>query len=546
MKLMGVSFLIKLIKEKHVYITLGLLFIIIPTLAFIYNGKFFYGNFLWNLHISDVFIIEHLPKLISLGFEPFFTQGETTGWDAQFHYLMSYDPLLLSDEKLVGSYRHQRVLLSLLTWILAKLFGFHSVYFYFAIQYFVVFATTYYFAKYLTKHHISGYYALGFLCCFGTQMTLLNGLIDPIANALLLLSVLFCLERKLVLYMISMSMAVLSREVFVAVAFIFWGCFLYEKLDFKRLVQSIRLNIKAVILYSLPGVIFAAWQLYLFSIYGHFAHQTVEGIYGLPLLSFLQQTYLDFTYVDLLDTKRSILWIPLRFAHLFIVCTSFYLCLKLIKTEKIFLGILMLLVLSVSVGIVVTEHCYGYPKSVIFFYAFIPFALTRIEIRSKIQTMIKILFIFIIIGEICYFIMGRFYFGNTYHPILTKYDNISEVEITQDIQLVRVTPNIYQDNFVTGLFTPRYYAFDIVFAESLPKDAMLNVTFVTDAMENIATQSDEFWSYLNVNSVNATFRNIVYPPNGLDSKIKIRVKSNGKIIIQKILDLPDYNHLSAL
>ena len=255
-----------------------------------YLGGELRGNLDWSILPSAQYEIPE--ALTARGFEPLYIHRGQSGWDGQFYYYIANDITAQTDAKYkveMSPYRYQRIGVSLLAKAAGALMGYDYVpvsVFYFTSLFLVV-AASFFFARFLERRGYSPYLALLWSLAAGTQMTVLHGLPDAGADALLLMALAALFSGRLWLYAASMALAVLSREIYIVVAI---GLALAEAWRFRKTLLS-RHAVYALLPVALPVAVFGAWQLYLKI---HFADMPSIDVFKEGLLAFTPLASLGF------------------------------------------------------------------------------------------------------------------------------------------------------------------------------------------------------------------------------------------------------------
>ena len=230
-----------------------------------------------------------IPKALQAhGITDMYKGPEETGWDGQFYYYIAND-LIGTPDTLAhidsDAYRYQRIGLPLLANIVAKLTlrtWVSPLTFYFTNLLIILLATGVA-AAFFQRRQFSPYFILFWSLGCGTQLTLLNGLPDAMADGLLIMSVIALLDKRNWLYAVLMSLTALSREAYVLMP----AC-----LGFMMLVQQLRQPtfpfwhwLGKVRFHAVACAIFVIWQIYLRLHFHTAPTQQAEHILGLPFAS---------------------------------------------------------------------------------------------------------------------------------------------------------------------------------------------------------------------------------------------------------------------
>lgn len=226
------------------------------------SSKLLLGHFSQFMLPSDMF---GLPtKLREHGLTTFF--HVPAGWDGQFYYAMSNDVLALRDTVAhidTPAYRYQRIGIPLIANIVSKLMGqtWVSPLTYYSTNLGLVLLATMLGSRWFQQRGCSPCMILLWSLAAGVQVTILNGLPDAGADALLVLALICWYERRAALYVLAMSFAALAREAYVVVPFFAGaGAALGWALNRETAAHRNRLP---VIAHALPVVVMLAWQIYV-------------------------------------------------------------------------------------------------------------------------------------------------------------------------------------------------------------------------------------------------------------------------------------------
>ncbi|HDR9239092.1 hypothetical protein [Burkholderia vietnamiensis] len=226
------------------------------------SGRLILGDFSQFMLPADRF---GLPaQLLDHGLTTFFRTG--AGWDGQFYYSMSNDIFALRDTVAhidTPAYRYQRIGIPLIANIISKLIGqsWVSPLVYYSTSLGLVLLATVIGSRWLQLHGRSPYLILLWSLAAGVQVTILNGLPDAGADALLILALICWYERRAALYVLAMSFAALAREAYVVVPF-FAGAAALLGWGLNRQTGEYR-NRLPVVAYLLPVAVMLAWQIYV-------------------------------------------------------------------------------------------------------------------------------------------------------------------------------------------------------------------------------------------------------------------------------------------
>ncbi|HEF4733402.1 hypothetical protein SB379_23265 [Burkholderia multivorans] len=253
------------------------------------SGRLILGHFSHFTMPSDKF---GLPaRLREHGLTTFFRVAD--GWDGQFYYAMSNDVLALRDtvDHLdTPAYRYQRIGIPLIANIVSKLMGqtWVSPLVYYATNLGLVLLATVLGSRWFQQRGCSPYVILLWSLAAGVQVTILNGLPDAGADALLILALICWYERRAALYVLAMSFAALSREAYVIVPFIAGAGAALEWASNRETAQH--RNRVPVIAHAIPVAVMLAWQIYVRMHIG--SPQTNAVLLTLPFVDTLRYAFL--------------------------------------------------------------------------------------------------------------------------------------------------------------------------------------------------------------------------------------------------------------
>jgi hypothetical protein len=157
----------------------------------------------------------------SHGYQAYLNPGkDNAGWDGEFYYFIADDPLILKDTAShldMPAYRYQRIGLGITAKIVSTLMlsNWVSPTHYFTASVLVLLLATLSAAFFLFKHGHKPYWALLWSMGGAPLFTIVYGFTDGVADGFLIIAVTAFFSKKYSTYMISMSLAVLSREVYV-------------------------------------------------------------------------------------------------------------------------------------------------------------------------------------------------------------------------------------------------------------------------------------------------------------------------------------------
>jgi len=232
---------------------------------------YFAGNYSGPLLISNMFGVSE--KSASAGAKPVYDYP-VAGWDGQFYYTQSNDPLILDDNYFSRpaphtqhayidniSYRFQRNFLPLLAFGASRVTGHEATtpLVYFVTQFLIVslgFGVLFYA---LESAGSSGWWACLWGLYGGVLRPLSHGLPDPTADALLLIAIVAVAKNRIVVYWIAASALCLCRESYAAPAAFVWMLTVLGKLDWNQKYAWLG----RVALTTAPGAIVLFWAFYV-------------------------------------------------------------------------------------------------------------------------------------------------------------------------------------------------------------------------------------------------------------------------------------------
>lgn len=205
------------------------------------------------------------------GFDNRVFYEKSSGWDGQFYYYHSDDPLLLKDtvEHIdMPAYRAQRVGIPAITYVLSRLTGqdWVSPKFYFTVTVGLQLIAAYMLATFLISRGYSAWYALIWTVGGSTLYTVAFGFIDGSADALVIISLILYANKKINYYLAFISLAVLSKESYAIIPIALGlsqlayhaALFLYSRDKFKFITA-----IKSISTHTIPVIILITWLFYL-------------------------------------------------------------------------------------------------------------------------------------------------------------------------------------------------------------------------------------------------------------------------------------------
>ena len=277
----------------------GPLAAVILTLAFCVSVLFLYvpktleGDFNKYFLASDMFGVP--AELRAHGITPLY-HAPIPGWDGQFYYYMSNDILAQKDTSQhldSPAYRYQRIGLPLLANLASRLTlqSWVSPATYYLTSLILILFATFMAARFFQSKGVNPLWSLVWALGFGTQITLLNGLTDAAADALLIIALVSLLEGRRWLYLVAVSFAVLAREVYVLVpasiaAVQFYAVIQPYWKNAPRVPVRILIDIYRAVIWHLPAILaFVAWRVYLKIHFGVSPSSEAYGVLGLPFVA---------------------------------------------------------------------------------------------------------------------------------------------------------------------------------------------------------------------------------------------------------------------
>ncbi|WP_248744753.1 hypothetical protein [Pseudomonas sp. MWU12-2037] len=244
------------------------------------------GNFDHYLMQADRWGIPEAVK--AHGVTPLYLDEWNSGWDGQFYYYIANDLLAQKDTSShidADAYRYQRVGIPVLSKLLSLILfqDWVSPFIYYLTHFVLILLGTAVAAQFFIKKGVPVYWIIPWSISMGTQITLLNGLPDGAADALLIVSMVAAYQKKFWIYSVTITFACLSREAYVAFPAILFGTQLLE-----RLIKQKSIRPYSDLFFLLcPLIIFIAWQSFIRI---HFTMTPAEQsalVLGFPLKSLI-------------------------------------------------------------------------------------------------------------------------------------------------------------------------------------------------------------------------------------------------------------------
>lgn len=350
------------------------------------------GNINWHILPGAMFGIPQ--PLAEKGLTPLYFGPGETGWDGQFYYYIAND-LRGTPETIrhidADAYRYQRVGLSLAAKIVSiiTLQKWVSPLTYYLTNLLLILLATYIWADYLQKKNYSPWIALFWSLGIGTQLTLLNGLPDAAADSFVIIALINYLQRRYLLYAITITFALLSREIYVFVPIMLgivsaWNWF-YEKP--RHLVDLV----KQGLIHGVPTLIWCLWRLYLVLHFHKTPISQTSNILNLPFISSIYYLFHNHSGTG----NRIFLYIFLTFIGISLsIIIKTILCIRIRPLETraaICLAFLPICILYLCFGNTVMFHFSGFMKTATIFCFFIPLSYVLAQ-----RPMHKYMFFFLI------------------------------------------------------------------------------------------------------------------------------------------------------
>ncbi len=239
-------------------------------------------------------------------------QPDNTGWDGQFYYYLADDPFLLNPDTarhIDGpQYRGQRIGFALFTYVLARLTGqdWVSPIFYFFVTLGLLAAATFFLARFLQEKGYSPFLVLPWSAGASPLFSLMYGFVDGMADAFVILALLALVKNKRFLFVILLTLAILTRENFILLP----ACLALVSIIHAMAQGLCARNWKAALpelkglwMYILPIALEIAWQLRVHQLFGMMP--MTGNLIGLPFISTIDfftngmlRPYLPFTAHD--------------------------------------------------------------------------------------------------------------------------------------------------------------------------------------------------------------------------------------------------------
>lgn len=360
---------------KPMAATLFISFLMIVLLLF-YTGRAMGGNYKYLIMSSSCFgMPEEIAKEMDMPLT--YTNGRDLGWDGQFYFYISNDPLGLrgySANVDSPSYRWQRIGLPLLANLISKLcLQEHvSIPVYYFTNLLLLAAAAFVAFKYLRGKGHSMLWVLPWFFSVGVIITFFNALPDGAADALFIIAFIMLLKDKILCYSLFMSLACLTREGYVLIAFVVFLLGIFGKIDCCKVIHEKKLNTKNFFLMAMPGIIFVIWYAYVSLKFRVMPFKQAYGITQLFMTSWPGY------FLRAIKNEMVSECIGL-FIYLLFIVLSLLLSLKAGKENAIFYALAPYIVLVGSFGPTVMTHYSGYLKGISILYFILPLMILSLK-----------------------------------------------------------------------------------------------------------------------------------------------------------------------
>ena len=414
---------------------------VIVTLFLIY-----FSNYL-NERLQNAFLTSTNfgvpPNLTSKGITPLFTEYNQSGWDGQFYYYISNDILNQAGTSAYidsPSYRWQRAGFAIVVNAISKLFGqdWVSPLLYFTVYFALLAFALVIGAKLFMLFGQSANLILLWGLSIGTVVTIFNGLPDAAADCFLIVALFAYAKNKLVLYSISITFAILSRETYLLCALVI---ILVECINFFRSKneQDNASNSKARWFWFLaPIAIGFTIQILLKLKFGIFPSRQAYGVLDFPLASTFKRLSETFPQSSPTLNIKSFLVANLEFISLcFFIALLLLNLIVLLKSRKkvfqeshpftlvIFILTLALTIMYACFGPTVMSFFTGYMKASSIFFLLTPLLLALVGKK----TLLKSTVIFMIIAN--FFLNGYNFYARILPESPAKW-SVTELNIVSN------------------------------------------------------------------------------------------------------------------
>lgn len=228
-------------------------------------------------------------QLQERGIRPLYLDKGNNGWDGQFYFYMANDLLARKDtaEHIdADAYRYQRIGIPLLAKGISLLLGqdWVSPRVFYGTQALLIFLATLIAAAFFTQKGMSPFWILPWSLAAGTQITLLNGLPDGGADALMIMALICAYRGRYAFYAILVALACLSREAYVMLPAILFAISAWVFVTRPQM----RMRLQHYFWLALPGLVFVAWQGFIRMRFVHTPAEQSGKVLGLPLVRALE------------------------------------------------------------------------------------------------------------------------------------------------------------------------------------------------------------------------------------------------------------------
>jgi len=361
----------KIIKSKFlplgITIVMGVL-ILMNIVDFI--GTSLGGNYDWLMMPAKIF---GMPAEIAEYYnnETLYNYNNGWGWDGQFYYYISND--LFATKGFAANvdtpaYRWQRVGLPLLAKAMSLLlFNEHvSVSIYTLTSLLIVLAGLYVGCKYLVEIKKSPFWAIPWVLSCGVLITIRSLLPDAAADALFIIAFVSLLKERSYKYSIFMTLACLTREAYVLIAFFIFLFFAFNRIGGFRFIEGKRIRFRNFFVMAFPGIIFLLWYFYVACRFGVLPYKLAGNITQFYMLGWFEYFIRGIAANNYLQVGGLIIY--------FIFVTSSPLAAyKLGRENIVYWALIPYIILVSSFGGTVIGHWSGYLKGISILYFFLPF-----------------------------------------------------------------------------------------------------------------------------------------------------------------------------
>lgn len=342
---------------------------IMACLLLSYIGKCYGGNYKYAIMSSTYFgMPEEIRTELDMPYT--FTDGKALGWDGQFYYYISNDLLDLKGTSIhvdAPAYRWQRVGLPFLARIISLIIfrEYVTVPVYLFTNLLLLFAAAFVSAKYFLSKKYNLLWIVPWFFSIGVTITLFNALPDGAADALFIIAFIMLLKKQMPHYSLFMTLACLSREGYVIIAFAVFLLGLFGKIEDTEIIKNKKINIKNFFILSMPGVIFVLWYIYVSIHFGTLPYKQALGIQQLFLTAWP-------TYIIKAINSNNVLEFISLIVYILIIIVGLILSIKAGTQNKKFFVIAPYTFLVGSFGSTVMQHYSGYLKGISVLYFIIP------------------------------------------------------------------------------------------------------------------------------------------------------------------------------